>query len=214
MQKISPEIEEYLETIYRIKEKGKDAKTTEVAEELGVSPPSVSEMFRKMAKDGLIKYNRYRGASLTKKGEEIGEGILHKHRLIQKFLIFLGVRRNVHDQACALEHVVSDEVENAMQDTLLHGPHLRKDVVRLSEMSEGEEGRVAFVMGGRNAAQRLADMGLTPGSGVKMLRISSHGSPLSLSICGYNLALGIGVASKVFVHVQHHSEHHRVRRLQ
>jgi DtxR family Mn-dependent transcriptional regulator len=211
MQKISPEIEEYLETIYRIKEKGKDAKTTEVAEELGVSPPSVSEMFRKMAKDGLIRYNRYRGASLTKKGEEIGGGILHKHRLIQKFLIFLGVRRNVHDQACALEHVVSDEVENAMQDTLLHGPHLRKDVVRLSEMSEGEEGRVAFVMGGRNAAQRLADMGLTPGSGVKMLRASSYGGPLNLSICGYSLALGIGVASKVFVHV-HHQEHHRVKR--
>jgi DtxR family Mn-dependent transcriptional regulator len=211
MQKISPEIEEYLETIYRIKEKGKDAKTTEVAEELGVSPPSVSEMFRKMAKDGLIRYNRYRGASLTKKGEEIGGGILHKHRLIQKFLIFLGVRRNVHDQACALEHVVSDEVENAMQDTLLHGPHLRKDVVRLSEMSEGEEGRVAFVMGGRSASQRLADMGLTPGSGVKMLRASSYGGPLNLSICGYSLALGIGVASKVFVHV-HHQEHHRVKR--
>jgi DtxR family Mn-dependent transcriptional regulator len=205
MQKVSPEIEEYLETIYRIKEKGKDAKTTEVADELGVSPPSVSEMFRKLAKDGLIEYNRYRGASLTKRGEEIGGGILNKHRLIQKFLIFLGVKRNVHEQACALEHVVSDEVENAMQDTLLHGPHLRKDVVRLSEMSEGEEGKVAFVMGGRSASQRLADMGLTPGSGVKMLRVSSHGSPLSLSICGYNLALGIGVASKVFVHVHHHS---------
>jgi len=206
---VSSEVEEYLETIYRLKEKGKDAKTSEVAEELGVSSPSVSEMFKKLASEGLIKYNRYKGASLTKNGEEIGSGILRKHRLIEKFLMLLGVKRKIHDEACALEHAVSDEVETAMRETLLHDQRLgrRGSVVRLTEMREGEEGRVAFVMGGRNAARRLADMGLTPGSEVKMLRVSSYGGPLNLSIRGYDLALGSGIASKVFIRVHQRLTH-------
>jgi len=211
MQKISPEIEEYLETIYRLKEKGKTAKTGEVAKELGISAPSVSEMFDKLAKAGLITYDHYKGASITKKGEEIGKSVLRKHRLIEKLLMFLGVNGSrVHREACELEHVVSNDVENAIRRKLSSDTHWigRRNTVRLTEMRDEEKGRIAFIMAGVGATQRLADMGLTPGSDVKILRVSNYGGPINLSVRGSILALGQGVASKVFVEVRGHRKHH------
>ena len=213
MRKISPEIEEYLETIYRLKEKGKTAKTGEVAKELGISAPSVSEMFDKLAKAGLIKYDHYRGASVTKKGEEIGSSVLRKHRLIEKLLMFLGVNGSrVHREACELEHVVSNDVENVIRRKLSSDTHWmgRRNIARLTETRAGEKGSIKFVMAGEGATQRLADMGLTPGSDVEVLRISQYGGPLSLSVRGSILALGQGIASKVFIEVHHHRRHHHI----
>ena len=80
--------------------------------------------------------------------------------------------------------------------------------MRLTEMGEGKRGRIAFIMAGEGATQRLADMGLTPGSDVEILRVSDYGGPISLSVRGSTLALGRGIASKVFVEVHGHRRHH------
>jgi DtxR family Mn-dependent transcriptional regulator len=199
MRKVSEKTEEYLETIYRLKEQGKDAKTGSVAKELKVSEPSVSGMFKKMARDGFIKYSPYKGATLTRKGEQIGKSILRKHRILEKFLAFLGINRKVHEEACTLEHAVSGKVERAIQQTLSNLP---KNIVRLTDMEEGRTGKVRFIMAGRGASQRLCEMGVTRGTEIKLLKKASYGGPLSISVRGSALAVGRGLASKVFVEVK------------
>ena len=64
----SESVEEYLEAIFKHNEKGETAKTTELARKLNVSPPSVTEMIKKLADKGFVEYEPYKGAILTGKG--------------------------------------------------------------------------------------------------------------------------------------------------
>lgn len=194
MQKTSPEIEEYLEAIYRRKEKGETAKTSELAEALGVSAPSVSQMLGKLARNGFIRHEPYRGAVLTAKGEAIGKGITRKHRLIEKFLALIGVKRKLHEEACVLEHAISDDVEKAVER--LVG---KKGLKSIMEMKCGECGRVAFISSGNSAKRRLVEMGLTSGTRVRILRQPSLMCPVEICVRGSSLAIGRGLAAKVFV---------------
>ena len=114
------QIEEYLEAIYDIAGKDDKAKTTEIAERLKNAPASVTEVLQRMDRDGLVKYEPYQGASLTKKGENIVTRIKRKHRLLEVFLekVLHLPREHVHDQACKMEHVINDETEQALCKTL------------------------------------------------------------------------------------------------
>jgi DtxR family Mn-dependent transcriptional regulator len=113
-------IEEYLEAIYDIVGREGTAKTTEIAERLHNAPASVTEVLQRMDRDGLVKYEPYQGASLTKKGENIVTRIKRKHRLLEVFLekVLHLPREHVHDQACKMEHVINDETEQALCKTL------------------------------------------------------------------------------------------------
>ena len=113
-------IEEYLEAIYDVAGYEGTAKTSEIAERLHNAPASVTEVLQRMDREGLVKYEPYRGASLTKKGEYIVTRIKRKHRLLEVFLDkFLHIsKEHIHDQACKMEHVISDETEQALCKTL------------------------------------------------------------------------------------------------
>ncbi|MBS7623303.1 ferrous iron transport protein A [Candidatus Bathyarchaeota archaeon] len=74
-----------------------------------------------------------------------------------------------------------------------------EDVCSLADLPEGWRGTVAFAVGGHGLVRRLGDMGLTPGTEVKVLRAAPFHGPVEVSVRGVSLALGRGVASKVFV---------------
>ena len=114
------QIEEYLETIYDIAGLKGKAKTTEIAERLKNAPASVTEVLQRMNREGLVKYEPYQGASLTKKGENIVIRIKRKHRLLEVFLdkVLHLPREHIHNQACKMEHVINDETEQALCKTL------------------------------------------------------------------------------------------------
>jgi DtxR family Mn-dependent transcriptional regulator len=114
------QIEEYLEAIYDIAGIQGKAKTTVIAERLKNAPASVTEVLKRMDRDGLVKYEPYQGASLTKKGENIVTRIKRKHRLLEVFLekVLHLPREYVHNQACKMEHVINDETEQALCKTL------------------------------------------------------------------------------------------------
>lgn len=115
MHKGNPEVEEYLEAIYRLKEEGREARTNGIAASLGVSPASASEMIGRLQNKGLLIHERYGTAKLTCRGERIGRCVTEKHRLIEQFLSAIGMGGNLHGEACVLEHAVSDEVAAAMK---------------------------------------------------------------------------------------------------
>ena len=112
----SESIEEYLKTIYEFNEKGNLAKNTDLAKHLDVAPSSVTQMIQKLADEGLVVYEPYRGTMLTGKGNAIARQVVRKHRLLERFLHnFLGLRRNkAHDEAGRLEHGLSDEAAAAL----------------------------------------------------------------------------------------------------
>jgi DtxR family Mn-dependent transcriptional regulator len=77
-----------------------------------------------------------------------------------------------------------------------------QSLVSVSNLKQGQCGKISFIRGGYNMFQRLLDMGLTPGTEICVLRAAPLGGPVELSVRGSKLALGKGVASKVFVELK------------
>lgn len=101
--------EDYLEAIYTIENRKNYAKVKDIQLILGVGAPSVTEMLKKLAKDGFVNYEKYSGVTLTKKGKRIAKETREKHAIIQSFLEILGVEEGVADEdACRIEHSVDD----------------------------------------------------------------------------------------------------------
>lgn len=71
--------------------------------------------------------------------------------------------------------------------------------VSLAELKEGEKGIMTRIVGGLGAMRRLTELGLTPGCEVKMLRKCSFHGPVEIEVRSVALALGYGLALKVFV---------------
>lgn len=112
----SEHVEEYLETIYDIAGKDGTARTTAIAKCLNLAPASVTEALQNMSENGLVSYEPYKGAMLTKQGLEIATKIKRRHRLLEVFLTdTLHIDKGkVHEEACKMEHAMSDETENAL----------------------------------------------------------------------------------------------------
>ena len=126
--KISENIEEYLEVLYRNGSNGEQVSTTQLSKELDIAPGSVTQMLKKLEKLGYIIYTPYKGATLTDAGMEIAQNITRKHRILEKFLhdVLKVKEENIHDQACEMEHTLSDEAERALCN-MLQNPDLCPD---------------------------------------------------------------------------------------
>ena len=113
---ISENVEEYLETIYKKSLTDNMAKTTEISKDLGIAPGSVTQMLKKLEEEGFVTYYQYKGVKLTDKGFSIGRKIVRKHRILETFLYeTLGINiEDLHEQACAMEHSLSDEAERKL----------------------------------------------------------------------------------------------------
>jgi len=110
------QVEEYLEAIYDIAGTEGAAKTTAIAKCLKVAPASVTEALQNLAEKNLVNYEPYKGASLTGEGKKIAETIKRRHRLLEVFLAdVLHINRaKVHEEACRMEHTLSEDTENAL----------------------------------------------------------------------------------------------------
>jgi DtxR family Mn-dependent transcriptional regulator len=118
----SKSVEDYLKAIYALSQDGKLISTTEIAEHFNITPASVTEMLKKLAKKGYVRYSRYHGVHLTRKGVQVAEKVARKHRLLERFLHDVLKIRNdrVHLQACEMEHALSDEAEESLCRFLKH----------------------------------------------------------------------------------------------
>jgi Mn-dependent DtxR family transcriptional regulator len=92
---LSANWEDYLERIHELIEAKGYARVADIAQQLQIAPASVTSMVQKMAKAGLLNYERYRGLTLTSTGEAAALGIRHRHRVLTSFLTQLGVPADV-----------------------------------------------------------------------------------------------------------------------
>ena len=112
----SEQLEEYLESILDIEEIEGIAKTSAIAKCMKVAPASVTEALQTLADKGYVHYQPYKGATLTEQGREMARKVKRRHRLLEVFLndVLHISRENVHDEACRMEHTLSDETECAL----------------------------------------------------------------------------------------------------
>ncbi len=102
--------EDYLEAIYTMTKKKGYAKVRDISQILGVGPPSVTEMFKKLADDGFVNYEKYSGVTLTDKGKEIAKAVRAKHDTLRELLIIFGIDEAIAEEdACKIEHTVNPE---------------------------------------------------------------------------------------------------------
>ncbi len=120
---LSATVEEYLETIYNISMENEIVIGARLAERFHVSAPTVTEMLKRLVRDGYIEMNNKRQIMLTETGYQAAEAVLRRHRLTERFLVdMLGMQwHQVHEEACRLEHFISGAVESRVI-TSLHNP--------------------------------------------------------------------------------------------
>jgi DtxR family transcriptional regulator, Mn-dependent transcriptional regulator len=120
---LSATVEEYLETVYNMGVENEVVIGARLAEKFGVAPPTVTEMLKRLVRDGYIEMDNKRVVTLTEEGNQAAEAVLRRHRLTERFLVdMLGMQwHQVHEEACRLEHFISGAVE-ARVIASLHNP--------------------------------------------------------------------------------------------
>lgn len=112
--------EDYLSAIYKHRNVDGSIKANQIAENLAISNAAVTDMLKKLKKDGYVEYERYRGISLTIDGEQYAKNMIRRHRIWEVFLNrIVGMPwHKVHDEAEQLEHSSSDELINRLEEIL------------------------------------------------------------------------------------------------
>ncbi|MDQ7820074.1 MAG: metal-dependent transcriptional regulator [Armatimonadota bacterium] len=115
-------VEDYLKVLYALTEPGGGATVGQIAERLGVSPPSVTNMIKRLARQGLVRHDPYRAVYLTDAGRAAAEAVVRRHRLLELYLSrALGIDPSqVHDEADRLEHALSESLERRLDELLGH----------------------------------------------------------------------------------------------
>ncbi len=116
-----PAVEEYTEAIFELREDEVDVIQARIAERLDVSRPAVSEMIKRLEREGIVETDEGR-IDLTSEGERIAQRTVRRHRLAECFLTdILGLSwAEAHVEAGKWEHVISASVETAMMRLLDH----------------------------------------------------------------------------------------------
>ncbi len=212
----SENIEEYLETICKLEQDASPVATSALAKQLGVSPASVSEMAMKLAVQGLVTREPYKGVALTAKGRHQALILIRCHRLWECFLTdVLGLPWDqVHDEACRLEHVTSPLVEERLArflgepETCPHGhPMPTSDGEMaleaghsLAELTAGQRARVLRVPEEDVALlQYLSTLGLEPHVTVQVEAVAPFQGPLTVQVGEAQHILGRELASQIVV---------------
>lgn len=136
MEKISRKVEDYLETIYLLQKEKGYLKIRDIADAMGVRPPSVVEMLQRLEAAGFVVYEKYNTIKMTKKGMSIGEKTAKKHEIFRKLLAFIGLDEKIaSEDACEMEH-------HLHRATIMHFNYF---VEYLETSKQGEKCRKEFM---------------------------------------------------------------------
>jgi DtxR family Mn-dependent transcriptional regulator len=208
--------EEYLEAIFKLAGTDAGATVTGVAQELGVAPASASEMIGRLVKAGSLQRDERGRVILTAEARSEAVRLVRRHRLSERFLTdYLDFPWDeVHEEACKLEHVLSEAVEASLAERLGHPltcPHgraipdeageLAVEASRtLADLRPGQRCTIAHVSDERADLLRyLAFLGLLPETPVIVEEVAPFDGPLLILVGQVRHSLGREVARRVFV---------------
>ncbi|MCB2224266.1 MAG: metal-dependent transcriptional regulator [Actinobacteria bacterium] len=182
---------EYLQAIFALEEGGIPAIQARIGDWLGVSRASVSEMVRKLHQEGMVAETTGE-VRLTDAGRAVAESVVRRHRLAERFLsdILHLPWVQVHEEAAVWEHVISDQVEDAMREamgepqTCPHGNpipgtgYVPPPTVEVSAMQAGDEGVIERISeeleGDLEMMAFLDEAGIRPGVTIEVVGRTPH----------------------------------------
>lgn len=200
-KELSTSIQDYLKQIYDLTITGGKATTSQLAQVLGISAASVTNMLQKLSKTDppYVTYTKHQGVELTEDGRRIALKIVRRHRLIEHYLVNkLGYAWDeVHQEAEVLEHVMSPMLEKRIDAALGHpefDPHgdpipdadlniRESQYTSLSEMNIGDTGLVTRVPHQDSQILRyLGKSGLQPGTRIKLVARTPYDQTMQIKI--------------------------------
>lgn len=210
---LSENAQMYLVEIARLCEVEKPVPLSHLAHELKISSSSANEMCRKLENQKLLRYQPYRGVTLTPEGEKLAYYLLRRHRLWEVFLVEqLGMSyQEAHAAACQLEHATSDVIADRLEN-FLGNPHVNPrgmpipdgagqypDVEKaiLASLTVGEYAHINQVSGDSTMRAFLARQGVRPGATV-YVRGAADDSML-IAVDGEQVLLDIPAAERIIV---------------
>ena len=213
---LSQSIEDYLKVIFEIQEKKGKVSTNSLSEELGIAPASVTNMIKKLSEKKLVRHKLYQGVELTKSGRKIALEIIRHHRLIELYLKeALGVPWDkVHDEAEKWEHVLSEDLEDRIDEYLGYptsDPHgspipsrdgnmLVKNSRNLVEVKPGSKVAITEVSDHDPELLRyLGNMGLYPNTEIKVISVEPFQGPITLEVENKKYSIGQEAAKYISV---------------
>ncbi len=207
----SESVEEYVEGIFRLQNEVDRVSTGEIAVYMCVSAGSATTMVKKLADLGLVEHAPYQGIRLTEFGEKVAKQLTRAHRIIERFLVdHLELPWNdVHELACKLEHYISEDIVDRIDDKLGHpttcphgnlvNPDAPDPSVRLQDAKVGKlrvfrisDERVEFL-------RHLEELGLKPGVEFEAVGSSQIDSLIHLTVAGKPFTVGQQVSRHVWV---------------
>ncbi len=214
--RITPAMEDYLKAVYRLNADGGPVTTQRLADELGISGPSVTNMVKRLDELKMLQHTRYHGVVMTKAGERVALEVLRHHRLLEVYLAeSLGYPWDeVHEEAERLEHLLSDKLERSIDRALGHptfDPHGAPIPTaegempalsnrRLSDLAVGEVATVEQVSDRDPEQLRyLGSLGLIPGQRVQLRERLPFEGPFRLLVGAEEHVIGAPLARIVYV---------------
>lgn len=200
-EKLSHNIQDYLKHIYELTRTGQRASTSQLADALGISAASVTNMLQKLSltRPPYVTYQKHHGVKLTETGLQIALKIIRRHRLIEHYLVqALGYSWDeVHEEAEILEHAMSPFLEKRIDaalgypefdphgdpipDANLEIPEVKQ--INLSEMEIGQGGQIIRVPHEDPEVLRyLGKCGLRPGAHIKLLARTPYDQTMRIKV--------------------------------
>ncbi|MEO2005950.1 MAG: metal-dependent transcriptional regulator [Candidatus Poribacteria bacterium] len=211
-------MEDYIKVIYKLQRQHGRATTIAIADEMGFSAASATNMLQKLARLDLAIYAPYKGAELTDTGERIALEVIRHHRLLELYLSKqLGYSWDAVDaEAEALEHVISEEFEERIDELLgrpqtdPHGHPIPTKDGRISDLTmypaltdvpDGSLVHVRRVSDSDPAAlRRLGSLGLYPG--VQARVVSRDAACVVVHVDGADRSVEVEYAGGLYVEVE------------
>ena len=213
---VSVVVENYLQAIYKLKERDERVFPTRLAEVMDVSVATVTGTLKRLTKQGMVEVGPDKEVGFTQKGGELGEAVVRRHRLAERLLTeLLGVEwHRAHAEAHRLEHAISPYVETRLAEALgypetnpfgspIPGYSDNSRQPPMKPLSQAEEGEDTVV--GRVPEEDyllleyFGTSGLKPGVPLKILERAPFKGTITLLLGEQEVVLGMDVADKVFV---------------
>ncbi|MDR5710459.1 MAG: metal-dependent transcriptional regulator [Armatimonadota bacterium] len=208
-------MEMYLKAVFSIQQTAPPATVSRVAEFMGVSVPSASEMLKRLEQQGYVRGTED-GVVLTPEGREVAVRVVRRLRLAERLLTdILGLELpRVYEEACKLEHVISPEVEARLEEVLHHPTHCPHGqpipqpdgtleeipTTTLGDLRPGDWAEVAAIPEeDAELVGYLASLGLVPGTRILVNEIAPYSGPIFFEVNGIRRAIGPLAASRVRV---------------
>ena len=216
---LSESMEDYLEAIFNLIRENGSARVTDIANQLEIAASSVNQGLKKLNQEGLVTQEKYGPIKLTEAGLKTAEKIRCKHKILYLFLNkTLGVsQKNADQDACSIEHALSDESFNKLVDYLIKNNYLEEQncafklkaekeetklaaaQVMLDKINIGSKAEVVKIQSKGRLKRKLMDMGLNRGARVEVKGKAPMGDPIEIKVRGYSLSLRQDEAAEILV---------------